>query len=109
MIRFLVDEDMSRSTAEALNKAGFDCLDVRDLGLRGSPDTLIYRKAQEESCIILTRDLGFSNSLRFPPREPQRDYHCEIPERNVHREVESDLARCHHEHSGGFAWKSDHH
>ena len=66
MIRFLVDEDMSRSTAEALNKAGFDCLDVRDLGLRGSPDTIIYRKAQEENCIILTGDLGFSNSLRFP-------------------------------------------
>ena len=66
MIRFLVDEDMSRSTAEALNKAEFDCLDVRDLGLRGSPDTIIYRKAQEENCIILTGDLGFSNSLRFP-------------------------------------------
>ena len=66
MIRFLIDEDMPRSTAEALNKGGFDCLDVRDLGLRGSPDTIIYRKAQEENCIILTGDLGFSNSLRFP-------------------------------------------
>jgi len=65
VIRFLIDEDMPRSTAGALSKAGFDCLDVRDIGLRGVPDALIFRKAQEEDCIILTADLGFSNSLRF--------------------------------------------
>ena len=66
MIRFLIDEDMPRSIAEALNRAGFDCLDVRDIGLRGSPDATIYKRTQEENCVILTGDLGFSNSLRFP-------------------------------------------
>ena len=61
----MIDEDMPRSTAKALSKAGFDCLDIRDLKLRGSPDTLVFRKAQEENCVILTADLGFSNNLRF--------------------------------------------
>ena len=53
MTRFPVDEDMAPSTAEALDKAGFGCLDVRDLGLRGSPDPMIYRKAREGNCVTL--------------------------------------------------------
>lgn len=35
MIRFLIDEDMPRSTAGVLKNAGFECIDVRDIGLRG--------------------------------------------------------------------------
>jgi predicted nuclease of predicted toxin-antitoxin system len=67
MIRFLIDEDMPRSTWTALQHAGFECLDVRDLGLRGATDGLVYERAQEEGWILLTQDLGFASSLRFPP------------------------------------------
>jgi len=66
MIRFLIDEDMPRSTAKLLREAGFECLDVRDVGLRGSKDDAIYQRAQEENCILMTGDLGFGNSLRYP-------------------------------------------
>lgn len=66
MIRFLIDEDMPRSTAKALRERGFDCLDVRDIGLRGPNDDVVYGRAQEENCILLTGDLGFSNTLKFP-------------------------------------------
>ncbi len=31
MIRFLIDEDMPRSTAGALRSVGFECYDVRDI------------------------------------------------------------------------------
>ncbi len=66
MIRFLIDEDMPRSTAKLLREAGFESLDVRDIGLRGAKDDVIYNRAQEENCIIITGDLGFANNLRYP-------------------------------------------
>ena len=66
MIRFLIDEDMPRSTAKVLKRAGFECFDVRDIGLKGAEDDVVYAWAQKENCIILTEDLGFSNTLRFP-------------------------------------------
>jgi len=66
MMRFMVDEDMPRSTAKALRNAGFECLDIRDIGLRGARDKAIYQRAQDEDCILITEDLGFSNTLRYP-------------------------------------------
>jgi predicted nuclease of predicted toxin-antitoxin system len=56
---------MPRSTAKVLRQAGFECFDVRDIGLKGAGDDVIYDWAQKEDCIILTGDLGFSNTLRF--------------------------------------------
>jgi hypothetical protein len=32
-LRFMTDEDVPRSTAHVLREAGFDCVDVRDVGL----------------------------------------------------------------------------
>jgi hypothetical protein len=32
-LRFITDEDVSRSTARVLRDAGFDAVDVRDVGL----------------------------------------------------------------------------
>ena len=54
MIRFLIDEVLPRSTAKLLREAGFESFDVRDIGLRGAKDDVIYHRAQEEnSCISL--------------------------------------------------------
>ena len=66
MIRFLIDEDMPRSTAQILKNVGFECLDIRDIGLRGAEDDVVYQYAQKEGCVLLTEDLGFSNTLRYP-------------------------------------------
>jgi hypothetical protein len=33
-LRFITDEDVPRSTARVLRDAGFDAVDVRDVGLR---------------------------------------------------------------------------
>jgi predicted nuclease of predicted toxin-antitoxin system len=68
-MRFLCDEDVPRSTARVLRDAGFDVVDVRDIGLRGQTDQEVYRVAQREDRLLITCDLGFSNILRFPPSE----------------------------------------
>ena len=66
MLRFVIDEDMPRSTAKILRTKGYEALDVRDLGLRGKSDDEIFKFAQKEKAVILTGDLGFGNLLHFP-------------------------------------------
>jgi predicted nuclease of predicted toxin-antitoxin system len=66
MIKFVIDEDMPRSTARALAERGFECLDIRDYGLRGKSDKEIFEFAQREKAILLTGDMGFGNILFFP-------------------------------------------
>lgn len=64
--RFLVDEDMPRSTRHALRENGFEAFDVRDLGLRGKSDAEVFNHAQREGLVLLTGDWGFGNILMFP-------------------------------------------
>ena len=68
-LRFLTDEDVPRSTARVLKDAGFDAVDVRDLGLRGKSDQEVFSYAQNEGRLLITCDMGFSNILNFPPAE----------------------------------------
>ncbi len=66
-LRFLTDEDIPRSTARVLRDAGFDAVDVRDVGLRGKSDDEVFAYACQDNRLIITCDMGFSNILHFPP------------------------------------------
>ena len=66
MPKFVIDEDMPRSTGAVLKKHGYDVKDIRDYGLRGVEDEKIYEFAQSEEAVILTGDKGFGSILRFP-------------------------------------------
>lgn len=52
MIRFIIDEDMPRSTARVLVERGVECLDIRDCGLRGKSDKEIFEFAQKEKAVL---------------------------------------------------------
>jgi predicted nuclease of predicted toxin-antitoxin system len=66
MLKFLIDEDIPRSTAKVLRDRGYEVLDVRDCGLRGDSDEEVFKFAQKEKAVILSGDLGFGNLLHFP-------------------------------------------
>lgn len=66
MPRFLVDEDLPRSLVRTLREAGIHTEDVRDVGLRGSPDHEVLEYASSRALGLLTGDIGFGNILRFP-------------------------------------------
>ena len=66
MPKFVIDEDMPRSTGTILKECGYDVKDIRDYGLRGAEDKEIYKFAQRNEAVILTGDRGFGNILRFP-------------------------------------------
>lgn len=59
-MRFLIDEDMPRSTARLLKEKGYEAIDVRDVGLRGAPDKDILAYAREKQAAVITADVGFA-------------------------------------------------
>jgi predicted nuclease of predicted toxin-antitoxin system len=66
MPKFVIDEDMPRSTGIILRKHRYEVKDIRDYGLRGAEDEKVYEFAQREEAVILTGDRDFGNILRFP-------------------------------------------
>jgi len=66
MPKFAIDEDIPRSTGKALKDCGYEVKDIRDHGLRGADDEVIYQFAQENKAVIITSDMGFGNILHFP-------------------------------------------
>ena len=69
VLRFLIDEDVPRSTTRVLGDAGFDVINVHQAGLRGKSDHEVFDYAQRENRLLITCDMGFSNILNFPPSE----------------------------------------
>lgn len=57
---------MPRSTAPALRAAGWEAVDVRDVGLRGRSDDEVFQEAQRRGAVLVTEDMGFANVLSFP-------------------------------------------
>jgi len=62
-----VDESLPRAITASLREAGLEAGDVRDLGLRGSPDRTILERAAVAGAVLVSGDLDFANPLRFPP------------------------------------------
>lgn len=63
MGRFLLDENMPRSSARVLREAGYDVVvvDVRDVGLRGHRDAEVFAYAQASAATLITSDKDFAN------------------------------------------------
>jgi hypothetical protein len=68
-MKFLVDEDLPRSVAPLIRELGHDAEDVRDVGLRGAPDSEIAAYAKANKQCLVTADGGFANIRNYPPRE----------------------------------------
>ena len=66
MPKFVIDEDMPRSTSKVLKDNGYEVKDIRDHGLRGADDDRIYQFTQVNQSVLITGDMGFANILHFP-------------------------------------------
>jgi predicted nuclease of predicted toxin-antitoxin system len=65
---FLVDADMPRSTARALTGAGHTAVHVSEVGLATASDREIFDHAQRTKAVLITRDLDFTDPLKFPEK-----------------------------------------
>ncbi|MGB9905277.1 MAG: DUF5615 family PIN-like protein [Desulfotomaculales bacterium] len=66
-LRFLIDEDLPRSTARLLSEVGYEALDIRDLGLRGVKDQEVLAYACKNKMTIVTADSGFASLVYLSP------------------------------------------
>ena len=57
---------MPRSLAPQIERLGFKVQDVRDIGLRGRPDSEVMMAAIATDAIIITRDRGFADPRGWP-------------------------------------------
>jgi predicted nuclease of predicted toxin-antitoxin system len=66
-MKFLIDEDLPRSTGDRIRRYGYEAVDVRDVVLRGAKDAQIARYAQENQLCLLTGDFDFADIRNYPP------------------------------------------
>lgn len=58
-MKFLLDQNISLTTAEFLLKLGINAKHVSKLGLKGKTDKKIYEYTRKEKYILVTFDQGF--------------------------------------------------
>jgi predicted nuclease of predicted toxin-antitoxin system len=93
MRRFLVDEDVPRSTAKTLIAAGYEAYDVRDVGLRGHSDADVFAYAQANAAILISCDKGFASLLKFPLGTHAGIIVVRIPDEKSPEELNLELLR----------------
>jgi predicted nuclease of predicted toxin-antitoxin system len=69
-VKLLIDADLPYSLGRELGARGHDVFDARGLLPQPAPDEMVYQRAVQDGRILLTRDLDFSNILRFQPKAP---------------------------------------
>lgn len=86
MITIKLDENLGTQLLQRARDAGLDAESVRTEALTGAPDDVLFAHSRSEGRTLITLDLDFSNSLRFPPAggpgtivlRPHRPSHVEI-------------------------------
>ncbi len=68
-MRFLIDADLPRPTANLVQSLGHEALDVRDIGLGAAPDEKIAAYAQVHQLCLLTGDFDFADIRDYPPED----------------------------------------
>jgi predicted nuclease of predicted toxin-antitoxin system len=82
-VKFKLDENLGRATAEVLLEAGFDVVTASDQRLEGALDRdVIECCAREERCLV-TLDAEFGNPLLFPPHRYRGIVLLRIPGRGT--------------------------
>ncbi|MBA3473137.1 MAG: DUF5615 family PIN-like protein [Rubrobacter sp.] len=66
-MRFKLDENLGRRSANLFREANHDVSTVWDQGLSAFSDENLLEVCRSEGRALVTLDLDFSNVLRFPP------------------------------------------
>ena len=60
-MNFFVDENIPLITVKELLEQGFDVIDIRGTGDQGITDEELWKKVQNQKCLLITTDKGFSS------------------------------------------------
>ena len=65
-MKIFIDENIPAMTVNELRQQGIDVIDIRGTKDQGIPDEILWQKAQNEKCLLITTDKGFSNYREQP-------------------------------------------
>jgi predicted nuclease of predicted toxin-antitoxin system len=65
-LKFLIDENMPRSTTKILKETKYDVIDIRDIKPPGIKNGEIFAIANQEKRVIISRNKGFGNIIEYP-------------------------------------------
>ncbi len=68
-MRIKVDENIGRSGVELLRQAGQDVMTIREQGLAGAADEIVFQACVAEGRTLITLDRDFGRVPRFPPKQ----------------------------------------
>lgn len=68
-MKFKLDENLGTRTQRLFRVAGHDVQTVHEEKLRGSSDQDLYQICCAEQRCLVTLDLDFANTIRFPPNQ----------------------------------------
>ena len=71
MAHFLVDASLPGATVALIQSHGHSATDVRDIGLRTATDDEIAAHARANNFSVITGDVDFGDSVRYPPADYQ--------------------------------------
>lgn len=69
MTAFKIDENLPVEVRELLRHARHDALTVADQSLAGHPDVDVAAVCRSEGRVLLTFDLDFADTTRYPPAD----------------------------------------
>jgi predicted nuclease of predicted toxin-antitoxin system len=68
-LRFLIDASLPRSSADLARRRGHEAIDVRDIGLGASSDSIIAQHAKRERVTLVSADFDFADIRFYPPAD----------------------------------------
>jgi predicted nuclease of predicted toxin-antitoxin system len=65
----VLDENVSLTLASALRQADYEVIAIAETAERGMVDAEVWKLAKARQAILITRDYGFTNPVRFRTQE----------------------------------------
>lgn len=97
-IRFLLDENVSRTVLDILEARGHEVLLAKDVTAAGTPDAVLAVLIAHESMVIVTHDRDFRSIRKLLPEQDRRRYargagrlQLQVPEVEARAYIEDNL------------------